>query len=80
MNSRRFHRMKVSGTKVALTDGSDRLEGTVRNVSNTGIEVSLDTERSSRTPPSTRFNFPTRTGTTGLPPFSDGRKWTTMET
>ena len=44
MNSRRFHRMKVSGTKVALTDGSNRLEGTVRNVSNTGIEVSLDTE------------------------------------
>ena len=36
--------MKVSVTKVALTDGSNRLEGIVRNVSNTGIEVSLDTE------------------------------------
>jgi hypothetical protein len=31
----------VSGTSVEMTDGSNCLAGTVRNVSNTGIEVSL---------------------------------------
>jgi hypothetical protein len=44
MNTRRFHRKKVSGTSVEMTDGSTRLEGMVKNVSNTGIEVSLKAE------------------------------------
>ena len=44
MNTRRFHRKKVSGTSVEMTDGSNMLEGMVRNVSNTGIEVSLEAE------------------------------------
>ena len=41
MNTRRFHRKKVSGTSVEMTDGNKMLEGIVKNVSNTGIEVSL---------------------------------------
>jgi hypothetical protein len=44
MNSRRFHREKVSATTVEMTDGITMLEGMVRNVSNTGIEVSLKAE------------------------------------
>ena len=44
MNTRRFHRAKVSGTSVELTDGNNMLERMVRNVSNTGIEVSLKAE------------------------------------
>jgi hypothetical protein len=44
MNSRRFHREKVSATTVEMTDGITMLEGMVRNVSNTGIEVSLNSE------------------------------------
>ena len=44
MNTRRFHRTKVSGTSVEMTDGNNMLEGMVRNVSDTGIEVSLEAE------------------------------------
>ena len=44
MNTRRFHRKKVFHTSVEMTDGFNLLEGMVRNVSNTGIEVSLKAE------------------------------------
>ena len=44
MNTRRFHRKTVTGTSVEMTDGHNLLEGMVRNVSNTGIEVSLKAE------------------------------------
>ncbi len=44
MNTRRFHRTKVPGTSVEMTDGNNMLEGMVRNVSDTGIEVSLEAE------------------------------------
>ena len=44
MNTRRFHRKQVFGTRVKLTDGSNCLTGLVSNVSNTGIEVVLENE------------------------------------
>ena len=44
MNTRRFHRKKGSGTSVDMTDCSSLLQGMVRNVSNTGIEVSVTAE------------------------------------
>lgn len=44
MNLRRFHRKSLSGTVVEMTDGIERFEGEVKNVSRTGIEVLLDAD------------------------------------
>lgn len=44
MNVPKFHRRSLSGTTVEITDGSDKFEGEVKQISRTGIEVLLDSD------------------------------------